>query len=223
MNRLHGQKGYTLIELMIGLLVGLIVLSGVLYAFLSALIGSRDIVNSSRLNAELSTLSGLITGEVRRAGYWSSTVASAASPFKNGTETDLAIIGGDCILVSYDRDEDRVIDDDERVGFKWVSAAGSSYISRKVSGALMSDCTDGSWSPITDPEFLSITGFVVSSGSSPGGDCATLASGACASASSRVIVRFVDVELTAEVKDAVDWKGRFSESIRVSNNLIYEP
>ena len=223
MDVMNREKGYTLIELMIGLLVGLIVLSGVIYAFLATLLGSRDIVNSARLNAELSTLNGLIVGDVRRAGYWASTVASAASPFKNGTDVDLAIIGTDCVLISYDRDENRTISDDERVGFKWVSAAGNSYISRKVSGALMSDCSSGGWAPITDLDFLSITNFSVASGSAPGGNCATLASTACASATSRVIVRYVDIEVTAEVKGDGEWKGRFSDSIRVSNNLVYDP
>lgn len=223
---INREKGYTLIELMIGLLVGLIVLSGVIYAFLATLLSSRDIVNSARLNAELSTLSGLIVGDVRRAGYWASTVASAASPFKNGTDVDLAIIGTDCVLISYDRDENRTISDDERVGFKWVSAAGDSYIQRRSIGSVMSHCnedSDNHWSDLTDRNFLFITNFSVASGSAPGGNCATLASTACASAASRVIVRYVDIEVTAKVKGDGEWKGRFSDSVRVSNNLVYDP
>ena len=109
------QSGYTLIELMIGLLVGLIVLSGVIYIFLVTLRSSTDVLNSTRLNQEVATLSDLVTGEIRRAGYWNAQASGAGgvSPYNDSTEFALNIPETSCILFSYDKQDaglDTVLD-----------------------------------------------------------------------------------------------------------------
>lgn len=68
--KFKSQAGVTLIELMIGLVVGLIVLSGIGYAYIVTFKSSRDIIYSARLNQELAAVTSIIVGDIRRAGHW---------------------------------------------------------------------------------------------------------------------------------------------------------
>lgn len=97
------QRGYSLIELMIGMLVGLIVLSGVIYAFVSSLQSGRDVRNSALLNREGSSLIDILTGEVRRTGYFpvELVVSGATSPFGAGSADLYVAPAGSCVLFSY--------------------------------------------------------------------------------------------------------------------------
>lgn len=98
------ERGYSLIELMIGLLVGLIVLSAVIYAFITSLQSGRDVRNSALLNREGSSLIDLLTGEIRRAGYFpvELVVSGATSPFGAGSaDLYVAAGSGNCVQFSY--------------------------------------------------------------------------------------------------------------------------
>lgn len=106
-NSRRSQTGYTLIELMIGLIVGLIVLSAVIYTFLGTLSSSRDIVNSARLNREVSGLVDLVVGELRRTGYYPVQLALNGTPSEFGVsrqDLSFGLVSGatsSCVLYSY--------------------------------------------------------------------------------------------------------------------------
>jgi len=95
------QSGFTLIELMIGMLVGLIVLSAVVYAFISTLSSSRDILNSARLNREVSSLTDILVGELRRTGYFPVSVAYSGTNSGFGSVVTDLYVASDCILYGY--------------------------------------------------------------------------------------------------------------------------
>lgn len=64
------QRGVTLIELMIGMVVGLIVVGGVLTIYIAVLESSGELIKQSRLNSEMSALMNIMANDIRRAGYW---------------------------------------------------------------------------------------------------------------------------------------------------------
>ena len=66
---IRNQAVYTLIELMIGMAVGLIVLSGALFLYLQIFNVSKTTLASTQLNRELSILLDTMSGEIRRHGY----------------------------------------------------------------------------------------------------------------------------------------------------------
>jgi prepilin peptidase dependent protein B len=98
------QKGYTFVELMIGLLIGLIVLSAVIYSFLTTLRSSRDVINSSVLNNEVMAVLDLMSGEFRRIGYNADSSTSPAGGYYKITSGGSESASGNCILYIYDRD-----------------------------------------------------------------------------------------------------------------------
>jgi prepilin-type N-terminal cleavage/methylation domain-containing protein len=69
MPALRAQRGFSLIELMVALVVGLIV-SGALLAFtISSVRANAEYVSAARLTQELRSVGQLIDSELRRAGY----------------------------------------------------------------------------------------------------------------------------------------------------------
>lgn len=100
---MNNQKGYTLVELMIGLLVGLIVLSAVIYSFLTTLRSSRDVINSSVLNNEVMAVLDLMSGEFRRIGYNADSSTSPAGDYYKITSGGIESASGNCIVYIYDR------------------------------------------------------------------------------------------------------------------------
>ena len=108
------QNGFTLIELMIGMAVGLIVLSGALFLYLKIYTVSQSTLASTQLNRELGILVDTMSGEIRRHGYFAN---SGANPYQASSTAGISI-SGSCILYGYDVNADGVQNDNEFRGFK---------------------------------------------------------------------------------------------------------
>ncbi len=66
---LVSQRGVTIIELMVGMTVGLIVVGMVLSVYLTTVRSSGDTLSSSRLNQEMGAIMSIMVNDIRRAGY----------------------------------------------------------------------------------------------------------------------------------------------------------
>jgi len=141
------QSGFTLIELMIGMVIGLIVLSGVLFGYLQIVNATQSTVASTRLNSELSNVSGIIIGELRRSGYSAATDGGVYQ--QNVSSIDLP--SASCALYSYDVSENGVLEASEQRGFM----LSNNEILRGIS---VTAC-DGAagWSNLTDSSVMSVT------------------------------------------------------------------
>ena len=104
----RAQRGFSLIELMVALVVGLIV-SGALLAFtISSVRANAEYVSAARLTQELRSVGQFVDSELRRAGYdedslsyVAGTTATQFSPFSPillDTTT-----GANCVIYGYDR------------------------------------------------------------------------------------------------------------------------
>jgi len=119
----HKNKGFTLIEIMISLLLGLIVIGGAISIYISTIRSSTDITNSARLNYDLDSVMQLMVNDIRRSGYWGDAVAGSNAMNNNFTQatTDIQIRNiaapttavnlGNCILYTYDANGDGIVDD----------------------------------------------------------------------------------------------------------------
>lgn len=211
------QRGLTLIELMIGMIVGLIVLSAVIYAFISTLRSSKDVVNSTELNIELSTLGSLMTGEIRRAGYWVVSSAGATSPF--GASPDL-YLESDCILLSYYDDSDPSDTAQPKIrGFALVSGANQSSIRYLNSSShAMTSCSDASSWPIVHSDDVRVKSLAFDCSYIDGitgvssADCTTYEV-------SKVKRRRVEVNLEVEHTRDPDTKLAWSDSVYLQNDF----
>ena len=171
------QRGFSLIELMIALLLGLILISGILTLFMSTLQSNGDLANTQQLENELHATMDLITRDLRRAGANGnpSPLPNFTNPFSlgslgaytNGTDIEAA---NSCVLFSYDMNNNGVLDTgspnpDERFGYRLqhqvqgvaaaIGAAGAVGVVQMRSGGL--SCTQDSWTNITTAAVTNVT------------------------------------------------------------------
>ncbi len=107
------QSGLTLIELLIGMTVGVLVLGGASAVYLLTVRGAAETLHGTRLNQELRAVMEIMQLDIRRAGYWAFPEAAdpAQNPFQaqlGGIQNDLHIgqvtgeATGSCLTYSYD-------------------------------------------------------------------------------------------------------------------------
>lgn len=167
------QAGLSLIELMIGILVGLIVVAGAVNVFTGNLRSSSQNISLSRLNQDLRAMMDIMARDIRRAGFVTSRpeIAEHAQALRNNPftvpgDTDVTILNFDggtnnCILYAYNRDVESndgtasvetppAVDTNERLGFRLQSTTGQLQMRR--SGTANDDCTNGIWESITEPD-----------------------------------------------------------------------
>lgn len=97
--RVAGSKarGFTLIELMIAMVLGLIVMGAVIALVMSMIRSNNQTIQSTRLTQELRATAAVITSELQRAG-------SAANPFNVTAAQALGGVGtgtAGCITYTY--------------------------------------------------------------------------------------------------------------------------
>lgn len=163
MRVLKQQAGASLVAILIGLVVGLIVVTGGIVFFVNNLGVNRQILSASRLDLELMSAMDAMAREIRRAQYIAraDTVrhrVPCADVFCDGPEdfslTDGVTASGFAqIDFSYDRRDQgagnaQVQNADECTGFRLRSGA----VEMKTNCSL-----DGGWLPLTDPATSAVT------------------------------------------------------------------
>lgn len=164
MLKLTRQKGLSLIELMIGLLVGAIVAGGAISVFTNSLESSTDNIELARLNQDLRAMMDIMVRDIRRAGYVTdnpaaNSAALQANPYLDsatpGLTTDIAVYNnGSCIVYAYNRDNLITVTPSERLGFK----LDNGELKMRKTGATNENCSntggnlDSDWETITDPD-----------------------------------------------------------------------
>lgn len=92
--------GFTLVELMVALVVGLVVIGAVLALIVSIMRANQQTIQATRLTQELRATAELINNEVRRARGVDDPLSvaklAAGNPFKDVT------VGASCILYAYE-------------------------------------------------------------------------------------------------------------------------
>ena len=155
-------RGLSIVELMVGIAVGMFVLAGASLLASSQLSDNRQLLLETQVQQDLRATADLIARELRRGGYWAnagSTVWPAAAPAVNpyrGAWTDIGAGGRSEWSYSYSSDTDGTTENDaedgaERFGFALNQADG--VIEMRLGGA--------GWQALTDPNVVRVTRFSV--------------------------------------------------------------
>jgi prepilin peptidase dependent protein B len=172
------QAGVTLIELLIGLAVGLFIILAATSVFTGTLRSSKQNLKMTHLDQQLRAAMDVMTRHIRRAGYYGLAPTTSTdlsdygpnNPFQiNGYQMTLGPIAScdpttgegccdpttgecPCITFSYDGGADGGTPSgtDDLYGFRYGSANKRIEMRKDASGP--PGCTDGaSWEGITDP------------------------------------------------------------------------
>lgn len=101
--------GFSLVELMVGLVAGMVVLGALLAFTVTSVRANSDYVAAARLTQELRTISQYVGDELRRAGYDESALDYVASASTTDFSefapllVDTTDAGAHCIVYAYDR------------------------------------------------------------------------------------------------------------------------
>jgi prepilin peptidase dependent protein B len=150
----------SVIELMVGITLGLFVIGGALAMLMSNITGSRGLLLEARLNQDLRATADIIARDFKRSGYWAKAIegvkisdgatAAATNPYSNITCT--SCISGTTSQVEYSYTkgvENDTVDASEKFGY------------RLNAGAVQMQMSNGNWQPITDTNILTITNFAI--------------------------------------------------------------
>ena len=102
------QAGVTLVELMIGLLVGLIVIAAGMNIFTTSIKGQTDNINLTRLNQDMRAMMDIMVRDIRRAGFVTSNPSRLN---KNSLQNNpfFEALTGDIAILDYDGGNDNCI------------------------------------------------------------------------------------------------------------------
>lgn len=142
------QRGVSLIELMVGMVIGLVVIAAAGTMHVVTTRSGGETLASAQLNTTLRNVMGVVVDEVRRAGYSSS--GSRNSPFLNraaGAVSDISTSAdGSCIEFSYDTDGNNTLADAEYAGFRVINGVMQT---RNGGAGAIADCANGDWESLT--------------------------------------------------------------------------
>lgn len=160
--RATAQRGMSMVELLVGIALGMFLVAGAATLFVSHLNNSRRLLLEARVNQDLRAAADLITRDLRRAGYWGNalqgTVATGAgsttvvNPYRIVTPD----IGASTISYAFSRDatEDNTLGANEQFTFDLTNGA----IRMTIAGVPQA---------ITDPDTLTITAFTIAPTETP--------------------------------------------------------
>lgn len=167
------QLGLNLVELMIGLVVGMIVLAAMTSVYLSTARGSKDTLNANRLNQDMRAVMDIMVADIRRSGYWGTAAIATPNPFTvrgGGSATDIYIPSADCVLYSYDATFNggtvgTADSGTDFFGFKRTVVGGSGVVwsATNFGNTNQANCTGNlGWQQLTDPKVINFSALTFS-------------------------------------------------------------
>lgn len=187
---LNKQKGFSLIEILVAMAIGLLLLGALSAFMITNLQTQANHARSANLNQSMNTAMDLITKEIRRSRYYAGSkiisttelpsIATLTYTFPGGyTESQKRSINttlftltrpsNTCALYSYNTGLDfepapnssiDKVDAVDRLGFK-LNANKLQFRSSCSGGTCMTDCTTGTWSDLTSTSVMNVDSFLI--------------------------------------------------------------
>lgn len=229
------QKGFTLIELMIAILIGFIVVAAVLTIYITTIRGSSNTLKLTRLNQDMGVAMLIMTNDIRRAGYWGGAITGANLTLNPFTAVEVRNVGagalqvpvpgtpvnGNCITYSYDANawpnaaynvaNSNAPEAAEYFGFRLSN--GAIQIKTQGDTSVAANCNDADsvWVNLTDPDEMTITNLQF-----------TLSAEYAATNSSgnTVTARSVGITLTGQSESDATIVATMADNVKIRNNRI---
>lgn len=149
-------RGASIIEMMVGITVGMIVLAGALTLFVGNLTSARRLAAEMRLNEDLRAAAEIVARDLRRAGYWGNAIQGTLAIGTGSATTSnpyaaMSFSSASNVAYGFSRDaaENNTYDAAEHFGF------------RLSSGTLQMQTSTGTWSDLTYGSAVLVTAFTL--------------------------------------------------------------
>lgn len=216
------QNGVTLIELMIGLLVGTILIAGIAVFYSNNSKINSQLLYTIRLEYEMNTAMALMKKDIRRAGYTSAATAllgtGNVNPFMVTNVSDISVPASNCILLTYDLNKNGVLPalgtagSDDRFGYR----LNNQVIQIRPASDAEFACDAANWDNLTNPRILQVTNlaFVLTEDTVPLDPADPTGQS--------ITIRDVTIDMTARLTGDNTIQRTISSHVRVRNDK-YQP
>lgn len=158
------QRGLGLVELMVGLTIGLIVTAGAIMLTTNQLADHRRLVLETQVQQDLRAAADLMLRDLRRAGFWvlpENGVWAAGQPLQRSAYGAIELNDrGDGFTYDYSGADNRKTSNPKNPEDNVVNDATERFGFRLQDGS-MQFRTGGRWQPLTDPATLEVTSYDV--------------------------------------------------------------
>ena len=227
--RSAARRGASLVELMIGLAVGLFVVVGGLSMFAFFTHDNRLLLQETRIAQDLRAAADLVARDLRRAGYWDASTSGIWSTGMTGTPPQNAyamMAGSACSSATLDakspagsstaplsalcyaiaQDTNNTIDTGDRFGFE-------------LDGGVIYYVLGGNRQALTDPKTITIThlDIIPTSQVLP---AASFCSKTCTSNCPEVVVREFEILIRGQLPGDASVSRFLRSNVRVRNDYL---
>ena len=151
------RPGLSIVELMVGVTIGLFILAGASMVLTTQLGDNRRLLLEAQVQQDLRSVADLISRDIRAAGFWGNAPRQVwkAADINPYSADPLVATSNNTSLEYYGSregmDDNNIIDSIEHGGFRFNAST------RSIEVQLGSD----NWQQLTDPAVLSVTQFTL--------------------------------------------------------------
>ena len=208
------QRGLSLVELMVGIAVGLFVVATAATLAATQLADNRRLLVETQVQQDLRASIDIVTRQLRRAGALPQQQAllglATATADGQGNEYAPVTLAGSA--------------GSHEIGFRYVvNANESGPFGFKLQGGVVKSLVGaGGWQELTDPNTLVVTNFAITAGtaSSVALPCARLCSDGSTACWPTVEVRDILVEITGHARSDAAVQRTMRSAVRLRNDWV---
>ncbi len=209
------QRGLSLVELMVGVAIGLFVVAGATMLVSNQLGDNRRLLLETQIQQDLRAASDIIVRDLRRSGYWGAAQtgvwhAGAVAVSTNPYTALSAASGVPASEVTFDYSrgvENDAVDAPDQAGFK-------------LEGGAIKMRVGGNWQPLTDDRTLRVTTFRMTLTSQPVTLSCLLDCGGAANCPPTQSLRELRVEIAGQAANDASVRRSVSSNVRLRNDII---
>lgn len=216
------QSGVSIVELLVGVAIGLIIIAAASTVFVSLLVDSRSVVAGLRVNNNLRGALVLIERDLRRAGFWDNSMAGTTTTALASTPNPNSAVVASSGQVLYSISRDKAVnpartdaaqvnglDSDESFGFRISQDGQARGVLEMLIGA--------NWNQISDPATINITALTITDNTQSVDISAACPNGCVSGSCPEVRVRNFDVAITGGSVRNPEIVRTLRTSVRIRN------
>jgi type IV pilus assembly protein PilW len=217
-NARAAQRGLSMVELMVGVAVGLFVVAGATVAVSNQLGDNRRLTLEMQVQQDLRAAADLIARDIRRSGYWGgaasgvwfATGGPAASNPYTGLTPAVSGTAASAVTFAYSRGaENDARDAADEAGFRLNGNTGA-----------IDMFTGGGWQALTDSNTLRVTNFQIRLDSQDIALACFKACGGAGPACPTQTVRDVTIEINGQAVHDASVQRTARTKVRLRNDVI---
>jgi prepilin-type N-terminal cleavage/methylation domain-containing protein len=194
---MRSNKGFSLVELLISLLLGSVLLTIVISLYVTGVSTGSKSLNYSRLRTDLQSLITLIEKDIRRAGYGGDEYLVGISANKSIDINSAQ----DCIVYYYNHNETPTLEHSNKMAFSFKNRA----IKFKTGVGQVADsvcAVSNGWTRISDDKFITIKELMFTENMT---------------SSASATLRNISIKLTGELASDSQYSHSISSALQVRN------